>query len=295
MKIENGEYLIDINGIKHWIKVEGKEHNTIPLFIIHGGPGGNLYTFERTAGPFLSQERTVIYYEQRGCGRSEKPLSDKAYSINELINDFKKIIEWIDVKKIDLLGYSFGGELALELTYALPTIINKIILSGPSLMALKTQYMIQIAGFVSVANLPLANKMEEILQEDTSIEEKYKKIWGIVDNETVDRLFFLNQGIAKKYRRLVKESNLHNTGLMLAALQENPVEIPLYERLQEITQQTLVITGVHDRNTGIPISTIIYRNLVNSEWNLFNSSAHFPELEETDKFVRIVLRFLKAS
>ncbi|WP_342598010.1 proline iminopeptidase [Psychrobacillus sp. FSL H8-0483] len=62
MKIENGEYLVDINGIKHWIKVEGKEHSTIPLFIIHGGPGGNLYTFERTAGPVLSQERTVIYY-----------------------------------------------------------------------------------------------------------------------------------------------------------------------------------------------------------------------------------------
>lgn len=199
------------------------------------------------------------------------------------------------MKKIDLLGYSFGGELALEFTYALPTIINKIILSGPSLMALKTQYMIQIAGFVSVANLPLVNKMEEILQKDTSIEDKYNQIWGIVDNETVDRLFFLNQGNAKKYRRLVKDSNLHNTGLMLAALQENPVEVPLYERLQEITQQTLVITGVHDRNTGIPISTIIYRNLVNSEWNLFNSSAHFPELEETDKFVSIVLRFLKAS
>ncbi|QFF99180.1 alpha/beta fold hydrolase [Psychrobacillus glaciei] len=92
MKTENGEYHVVINEIQHWIKIEGKENNTIPLIIIHGGPGGNLYTFERTVGPYLAKERTVVYYEQRGCGRSEKPNSDNAYSIHELIDDFKKIL-----------------------------------------------------------------------------------------------------------------------------------------------------------------------------------------------------------
>jgi proline iminopeptidase len=51
MNLKNGEYRVMINGISHWIKVEGQENNTIPLFIIHGGPGGNLYAFERTIGP----------------------------------------------------------------------------------------------------------------------------------------------------------------------------------------------------------------------------------------------------
>ncbi|QFF99179.1 alpha/beta hydrolase [Psychrobacillus glaciei] len=201
----------------------------------------------------------------------------------------------MDIKKVDLLGYSFGGELALEFSYALPTIINKIVLSGPSLIALKTQYMIQIAGFVSIAESSLVNKIEEILGENTSIENKYKAVWEIVDSNTVDRLFFVDQDIARNYRELAKESNLHNTGLMLEALQEIPVETPLFERLQSIPHKTLLITGVHDRNTGIPISTIINRNLANSEWKLFNHSAHFPELEETNKFVGEVLHFLKNS
>ena len=47
MRIGNGEHYIEVNGIRHWIKIEGKENNTIPLLIIHGGPGGNLYTFEQ--------------------------------------------------------------------------------------------------------------------------------------------------------------------------------------------------------------------------------------------------------
>ncbi|WP_177184404.1 alpha/beta fold hydrolase [Psychrobacillus sp. OK032] len=291
--MENGEYQIDINGVIHWIKVEGKENNTIPLVIIHGGPGGNLYTFERTVGPFL-QDRTVIYYEQRGCGRSGKSIAENAYTINELVGDFCKIIQWTESEKVDLLGYSFGGELALEFAFAFPELINKIILSGPSLINLKTQYMIQISGFLSIAEQTLVTKIDEILQENTPIESKYSQIWEIVDEETIDRLLFVNQDVAKKFRQFIQESNLHNTGLMLAALQENPVTPPLYERLNDIHHKTLIITGVYDRNTGIPISNLINRNLSNSEWILFNKSAHFPDLEETEKFVSEVLDFLKA-
>lgn len=295
MKIENGEYQIEINGIPHWIKVEGKENNTIPLFIIHGGPGGNLYTFERTAGPMLSQKRTVVYYEQRGCGRSGKPISNNAYALNELIDDFKKITEWIGTQEIDLLGYSFGGELALEITHSIPSIINNIVLSGPSLIALKTQYIIQISGFMAIADLTLAEKIEEILNEDSQIEDKYKKIWESVDTETVDRLLFQYQNIAKMYRDFVKEGGLSNTGLMLEALQKNQSKIPLTERLKDLHHKTLIITGVHDRNTGIPISNMIHRNLRNSDWVLYDKSAHFPELEESDKFVSVVLSFLKTT
>ncbi|WP_144510086.1 alpha/beta fold hydrolase [Bacillus sp. FJAT-22090] len=295
MERENGEYTVEINGIFHWIKIEGKEHNTIPLVIIHGGPGGNLYTFERTIGPLLSNERTVVYYEQRGCGRSSKPISETAYSFNELIDDFQEIVEWIGSEKVDLLGYSFGGELALEITYAIPNAVNKVVLSGPSLMALKTQYMIQIAGFMSIADVPLADKIEKILGENSTIETKYNKVWGCVDIDTMDRLLFEDQSVAKMYRQLGQESNLTNTGLMLKILQENPAKIPLTNRLKDIHSTALLITGAHDRNTGIPISKIIHRNLPNCEWTLFNRSAHFPEQEEPDKFVREVLNFLKTA
>ncbi len=124
--------------------------------------------------------------------------------------------------------------------------------------------MIQISGFMSIADLDLMEKIENILSEDTTIENKYEKVWESVDEETVNRLFFENQNIAKMFRQLVKESNLSNTGLMLEAFQNNPADIPLQERLENLPHNTLIITGVHDRNTGIPISKIINRNLPNS-------------------------------
>ena len=45
--LKNGEHRIELNGVSHWYKIAGAEHKTVPLVIVHGGPGGNVYNFER--------------------------------------------------------------------------------------------------------------------------------------------------------------------------------------------------------------------------------------------------------
>jgi proline iminopeptidase len=292
MRLKNGEYKQYINNVEHWIKIEGAENKTIPLVIMHGGPGGNVYSFERSIGPLLSKNRTIIYYEQRGCGRSGSPVSQTAYTIKDLILDFEELHDWIGEQKVDLFGYSFGGELALEITHALPNKVSKVILSSPSLVGLKTQYLIQIAGFMSIADTNFNSEIERILEEQGTIEEKYFRVWKAADQSTIERLFFENQSLAKEYSRLTKDSNMKNTGLMLKAIQNNPPVIPLLDRLKDINQETLLITGVHDRNSGIPISNLIHRKLPNSHLILFNKSAHFPYMEEAEQFLEQVNSFL---
>lgn len=65
MELVNGEYTILLNGINHWVKIDGSQNRSIPLIIIPGGPGENHYTFERTVGPLLAKKRTIVYYEQK--------------------------------------------------------------------------------------------------------------------------------------------------------------------------------------------------------------------------------------
>ncbi|WP_240628486.1 alpha/beta fold hydrolase [Bacillus salacetis] len=288
MNLTNGEYLVEINGIQHWVKIEGSEQETTPLVILHGGPGGNHYVFERTAGPLLSKSRTLVYYEQRGCGRSGFPVSENDYSIELLVKDFIEIMKWLKVERVDLLGYSFGGELALEIAYAHPESINEIILSGPSLMDLDIHKVVQIAGFLTVANSLFAVKGLEIL----GVEELYKRVWELASTEMVDALLFENQEIARKNRQWWEESKLRNTGLLAKGLQTNPVTTPLVSRLKGICNPVLIITGIFDRNTGIPVSKIIHGNLPDSRMVTFDRSAHFPDLEETDKFVEVINGFL---
>ncbi|MDR7071663.1 alpha/beta fold hydrolase [Fictibacillus barbaricus] len=292
MELKNGEYKAVLNGIVHWIKIDGSQNNTVPLVLLHGGPGGNHYVFERTIVPLLSSERTVIYYEQRGCGRTEKPSEETEYSIDLLIEDFAALFKWLDVKKVDLLGYSFGGELALEIAHNFPMMINKIILSGPSLIDSKINKFVQITGFCSVVGNEMYKQMEDVLNKNLTIAETYNAFWELADSKSVDLLLFQNQDIARRNRELWEESNLVNTGHMFKGLQQNPVKRPLIGRLKEIDHQTLIMTGVFDRNTGIPISTIINREMKNSEMVLFHHSAHFPDLEEPEKYNRTVQMFL---
>src|SRR5690606_19068394 len=86
-ELTDGESFYTINGIKHWVKIKGSANETIPIIIVHGGPGGNNYSFERTIGPKLEEFATIVYYEQRGCGRSDAPKDPNDYSIPTLIND----------------------------------------------------------------------------------------------------------------------------------------------------------------------------------------------------------------
>lgn len=292
MKLKNGEFKVKLNGIQHWVKIEGSEHLTKPLIVLHGGPGGNHYTFERTVGPWLSKTRTVVYYEQRGSGRSEQPSSDDAYSVDFLVNDFKALKKWLGKEKVDLLGYSFGGELALEIAYTLPNEIDHLILSAPSLLSSGIQKLVQLAGFMSVATGEILSNIQMAQREATSINDLYNSVWGMVNSDVVDRLLFENQDIAKKNRELWEESGISNTGFMAKALQNQPAEPPLEKRLRDIPHQTLIIAGVFDRNTGVPVSKIIHRELVNSQLVLFENSAHFPDLEETEKFAQVVHTFL---
>ncbi len=290
---KDGEYQLLVNEIKHWVKIEGSQNKTVPLVIVHGGPGGNHYVFERTVGPKLAEERTVIYYEQRGCGRSSRPQLDDDYSMDTLVDDFNKLMNQIGVEKVDVLGYSFGGELALEYAYTYPDIINKIILSGPSLIFSDTVYETQIKGFKTVGDKELLEKIERETLKKNSLKEKWINVWSLVDSDTVDRFLFQNQLIAKRNRKLWQESGLNNTGLMMKALEKNLSSSPLQNRLNKIKHDTLIITGVHDRNTGLSISNIMKQEMPNSTLELFQNSAHFPDLEEEELFVKKTLEFLK--
>lgn len=292
--LKNGEFSVPLNGINHWVKIEGSEHKTIPLIILHGGPGGNHYVFERTAGPLLGKTRTVVYYEQRGCGRSDKPESDGDYTIELLISDFKELKKWLGVEKIDLLGYSFGGELALEITDCIPEEVRKLILSAPSLINTDIQQMVQITGFMSIGNYGLNHEISECFQKGTNLDTIYNRVWERVSPDIVDLLLFEDQEIARMNRALWEESNLLNTGLMSHTLLNNLVEVPLLDRLKTIHQQILVITGVFDRNTGMPISKLIHSNLPNSKLVLFRKSAHFPDLEEPEKFIKVINLYLNS-
>lgn len=84
-----------------------------PLVVCHGGPSlPSDYLFPLVHQ--FSTSRSIIFYDQLGCGRSSLPEQKCLYSILHSVNDLKEIINSLQIKKYHLLGHSFGGIVAYE-------------------------------------------------------------------------------------------------------------------------------------------------------------------------------------
>jgi len=281
------------NGVKHWYRIAGVKSAKTPLVIIHGGPGGNHYVFERTIGKLLEQNHRVIYYEQRGSGRSDKPGNGN-YAIDTLVHDLEVIRRKLGLKKIIPLGYSFGSQLALEYALKHPDRVEKLILEAPAFLNKEDgTTLIQIAGFRSIADSTQLAKIQAILETEKSLQDKLTDIWGNTPGSQVDKFLFQSQEIARQNRKMWRASGIKNNGEMVQYLLKNTPEKSLIQRSSAIKCPTLLLTGMHDRNGAFETAMRLAEGNKNFQLKLFAKSAHFPDLEETELFYQRVTAFLQ--
>ena len=291
-KLKDKECYYEVNGVKQWVKIKGSDNNNTPIVVLHGGPGGNHYSFERIVGPLLEEFSTIVYYEQRGCGRSEAPTDSTNYQLSTLINDLDILRDTLGLDKMILLGYSFGAELSLRYAITHPDRVESLILSSPVELSISNM-LVQIQGFYSIGDKKLRNKIEIILQDSTSITDKYFRVWNICSTEIVDKFLFVDQNVAKKNRQLWNESNLPNKGSrFLAKTYFETTKMDLIETVTNLKIPTLIICGICDKNGGLHTGLSLKQVLPNSVMKIYENSAHFPDMEESVRFANDVKNFI---
>jgi proline iminopeptidase len=152
---------------------------------------------------------------------------------------------------------------------------------------------VQLYGFEMVAQGVLRDQVQAQLAASGSVHERLDRVWQIVDTDTVDRFLFYQPDIARLNRRLWHESGLSNTGDMMRALELQPPHLlPLRDRLTNIQALTLVLVGLHDRNSGVDINRDIATLIPSAQFVIFERSAHFPEMEEPEVYASTLRDFL---
>lgn len=105
--------------------VGGRDRGPL-LVLINGGPG---LTHEYINGLFYlaTSELRVVAYDQRGNGRSTAPPSS-AFAIVDYVRELDKIRQYFGVERIDLLGHSWGGLVAMAYVATHPSHVSSLIL-----------------------------------------------------------------------------------------------------------------------------------------------------------------------
>ncbi|MGC4030554.1 MAG: proline iminopeptidase-family hydrolase [Tepidisphaeraceae bacterium] len=130
MAIASHEGTIEVeDGYRIWYRRVGTGDRT-PLLCLHGGPGAGHDYLETLAG--LADERPVVFYDQLGCGRSDKPNDPGRWRIGRFVNEVNLVRRALGLDRIHLLGQSWGGWLGIEYMLTRPPGVVSVTLASTS-------------------------------------------------------------------------------------------------------------------------------------------------------------------
>jgi pimeloyl-ACP methyl ester carboxylesterase len=115
---------LPINGLSLYYEVYGELGTSKhPLLLI---PGAFMATGSMKAWvDSFARERAVIVFDQQGHGRT--PDTSRAMSYEQFGDDAAELLRALDIERADVMGYSQGGGVALQLAIRHPTLVNKLV------------------------------------------------------------------------------------------------------------------------------------------------------------------------
>ncbi len=123
---------IDTDGVRIHYKDTGPGSNAAPIVLIHGF-SSSLDGNWRASGwmdVLASAGRRVVALDCRGHGSSAKPHDPEAYSGMRMAEDVLAVMDACGLEKADLMGYSMGAGIALDLALHHPQRFRSLIMGG---------------------------------------------------------------------------------------------------------------------------------------------------------------------
>jgi pimeloyl-ACP methyl ester carboxylesterase len=107
---------VPIGGISQSVWLRGISRSNPALILLHGGPGASESALFRRFNSQLEQHFLVVYWEQRGAGRSHhSDIPPQSMTINQFVHDLDELVDWVRQRfrkdKVVLLGHSWGTVL----------------------------------------------------------------------------------------------------------------------------------------------------------------------------------------
>ncbi len=285
--LETREGRISVTGGEVWYRVVGGGPG-IPLLTLHGGPGAGhdyLESFEA-----LGDERPVVFYDQLGCGLSDKPDDTSLWRIDRFVREVDQVREALGLERVHLLGQSWGGWLSIEYMLSKPHGIVSLTLASTSAST---------AEFVRAANQwidQLPADMRDALQAGNRD--------GVYDSPEYQRamLEFYERHVCrlKPWPDAMERTGNNLDGNRVYLTMNGPNEFTVIgnlkdwdrtARLGEITVPTLITVGRYDEISPSCAETL-HRGIAGSEMHVFEQSGHCAHLEEPETYLPLVRDFM---
>lgn len=218
----------------------------------------------------------VVLWDYRGHGRSDAPDDAGAYSMERVVDDLGRVLDWAAPgERAVLAGLSFGGLASLHFTLRHPERVRALVLidSGPGFKKPEAQARWQAscertAAFIEAKGVAefAARAAELTVGRDPELPAARNARAAIAEQSAA--------GLAHFGRRIAGPAP------------------PVIDRLAEIAVPALVIVGEHDE-AYLRAAEVMAARLPAAESVTLAGAGHVVNLEATDAFNAAVLRFLE--
>lgn len=251
-----------------------------PMLVCHpGGPGFAGAELGDLGG--LSRSRTLVLLDPRGTGGSD-PAPD--YSFDGYAADLDQLRAHLGLTRMDLLGFSHGGSVAIHYAATYPDGVDRLVLAG-AVVAVDDEAK-------KFADEYLESKSGEPWHDDAVAalagedNGNVGDIAGLWVREAP--LFFSNWD-----ERYLPAVLAEGVGASSAPLEQvNTAKIDLRSELARITATTLVVSGRDDFLCRPQAANELARDINGARLVMIEDAGHMMFIEQPDAFREAVAAFL---
>lgn len=273
-----------------WTEAHGADRPGTPLLVLHGGPG--FLSMPQVVSD-LADGRPVLFYDQLGCGRSDRPADPALFTLDHYVAELAAVREALGLADIHLLAHSWGAMLAAEYVLRLrPPGLRSLVLCGP-LLSVPLWERDQRRH---IARLPTADQrvIADAERSGRFDSPDYQRVMMDFYHAHICRLSPWPDALDEALAQLNMDVYLSLWGPSEFSVTGSLKGVDLLPRLPEIQIPTLLVGGEHDE--AAPDTLLTFRDtLPRGEMLVLPHAAHVHHLEQPALFLAAVRDFLKRT
>ncbi len=270
----------------HGHRVAYREAGSGQVVVLIHGLTSDSSTWRRVL-PYLARRFTVIAPDLAGHGGSAKPRGD--YSLGAHASGVRDLLLALGHDRATFVGHSLGGGVAMQLSYQFPERCERLVLVDSGGLGRDVSLLLRAAtlpGSEFVLPLLAASRLLDAgrlagsvlgrlgLRAGTDIEEMARGHATLADGETRAAFVHTLRSVVEPGGQRVNASNR----LYLAKY------LPL-----------LLVWGEHDSLIPVSHGLAAHAQLPGSRLEVFADSGHFPQLDEPERFLDVLIDFIDST
>ncbi len=126
---------LHLGGLAQWVMIRGESLDNPLLILLHGGPGWSETHFFRRFNSQLEKAFTVVYWDQRGSGKSfDSKIPRSSMTVEQFIADLDELVDTVckrvGQEKVVIFGHSWGSALGVLYAARFPEKVAAYVGSG---------------------------------------------------------------------------------------------------------------------------------------------------------------------